>query len=273
MRWLACLPALVLLAAAQQPATLFHDACTDTAAVADLGIQPVATYLQQVTALQNSRQLAGAVATLHRYQLTAVFPVATDPDGPSSSELRTGAVHTATQKLFALLGDPPLEAQKETNDALNLAVALALPPSPRQTFSLDELRQRVPGFDWITYFQVIDGPTPPSLVTSPAALGALRGQLIIAPLESWKSYLRWRWLQQTAAWLSPPFVAWHFSTLGQPQTPSRERFCRQLTAAFPGDAYDAVPITRDDFFGDVLRLRAWRVRHAVLKSSSVAGGR
>lgn len=273
MRWLACLPALMLMAAAQQPATLFHDACTDTAAIADLGVQPVAPYLQQVSALQNSRQLAGAVATLHRYQLTAVFPVATEADGPTSSELRTGAVHTATQQLFALLGDPPLEAQKEANAALNLAVALAVPPAPRQTYSLDELRQRIPGFDWTVYFEVLDGPAPPSLVTSPAALGALRGQLIIASLESWKSYLRWRWLQQTAAWLSPPFVAWHFSTLGQPQAPNREQFCRQLAAAFPGDAYDAVPITRDDFFGDVLRLRAWRVRHAVLKSSSVAGGR
>lgn len=259
MRWLPSILLLALLAGAQQPTALFHDACMDAGALASLGVAPVSTYLQQVSDLQNPRQVAGALATLHRYGLRAGFALGRQPDGPGPLALRTGATHAFTQRLFELVGDPPLEAQREANQAINLAVALAVtPPAPRTHLSLEQLRQQVPNFDWVVYFNTLGVPAPGALTVAPQALVALRGQLLIASMASWKSYLRWRWLAQTAALLSPPFVAWHFASLGQ-QPPPRGQMCARVEAEFPADGYGAVAITREDYFGDVLRLRAWQV--------------
>lgn len=286
MRWMACVFGLVLLAGAQQPANSFRQACLDTDAIAQAGIQPLGPYLQQISALQNPHQLAGAIATLHQYGLTAAFPVGKQPEGLTATALRSSTVHDTAQRLFELLGDPALEAQREANAAINLAVALAVPEQPaRQPLDMAAMRRLVPNFDWPVYFQVLGAAPAQGLRTTTAALGALRGQLLIASMDSWKSYLRWRWVEQTAPWLSPPFAELHFAAAGRAQPP-RKAFCEQLAGSFAADAYGAVPITRDDFFGDVLRLRAWQVRQeqpggatprasapAVLKFLPVLGGR
>ncbi len=234
-------------------------ACRNTVHLVQLGAQPLALYLQRIAALTSVHQLAGPVGQLQRFAIAALF----GPGGaplraaipPRSQPLRLGLL-----RLFTLLGDPPPAAAAEARAAILAEVSLTsiAPSGPARRLERPALDRLVPSFDWRVYFKAAGGgQLLPA--ASPAFLRALNGRLLALPLATWKSYLRATWLTAAATLLSPPFVTAGFAMHGQP-VPPRARLCRTAAARFPLQAYIQVPIRRDDYFGDTLRLRAWRAR-------------
>ncbi|MGH9477280.1 MAG: M13 family metallopeptidase N-terminal domain-containing protein [Terriglobales bacterium] len=251
----------VTVVAQEPPQTQVHDACMNTEAIARLGSQPLGQYLQSVTALATPHSIAAAVGELHRFGIFAIFRV---HDQPVPERQRDYATQHYAETLFVLLGDPPQRAAQEARNAINLAVSLTPPPGaePLRPLTLAQLRTLAPNFDWRAYWGTRGVPDGGKLVASPTALLLLNGRMALATnadMDAWHSYLRWCWLRATAPLLSPPFVDAYFNFRGR-KPPARAALCASAVAAFPAAAFADVPLRRDDFFGDMLRLHAWAAR-------------
>jgi putative endopeptidase len=89
----------------------------------------------------------------------------------------------------------------------------------------------------------------PINVTEPELLKKVNEQLILAPIETWKLWLRWRSLLVAALYLAKPFAdeSFHFNSTvltGAREQPPRWRTCaaivdRDLSDAL-GEAYSEV---------------------------------
>lgn len=258
----------VMLASQVPPRHKYQEACLNVAQLEQLGTQPLAQYLGSIAALQNPHQVALAVGALHRYGAFAAFRVGQEP---VPDRLRDYATQSYAQKLFELLGDPAQEAAEEARTAINMEVSLTPPPAaaPPRALHLAELRRLAPNFDWHAYWATLGAPENGTLAASPDALRQLNGRILLATMEEWKSYLRWCWLRATAALLTPPFVEAHFGFATAHPAPARPALCTAAAAAFPATAFADVPLTRDDYFGDTLHLRAWKVRQRWLRGAVV----
>ncbi|MGH9486748.1 MAG: hypothetical protein ACRD04_04070 [Terriglobales bacterium] len=252
-----------VLGAQTAPRTIFRDACTNTARIRSLGAQPVEPYLQSVAALQDPHQVAAALAELHRFGAFAAFRVGGQPVPP---RIRDYATQRYAQHLFSVLGDPAEQAAAEARTAINMEIGLLPPPStaPPQALTLQQLDALTPNVDWTAYWATLGAPATATLATSPAALRLLNARLLFATMDQWRSYLRWCWLRSTAALLGPRFVSAHFAFLGQ-RAPTRAVLCQAVASEFPARAFADVPLTRSDYFGDVLHLRAWKARQQWLR--------
>src|SRR5262249_22648336 len=72
---------------------------------------------------------------------------------------------------------------------------------------LDSLRRMSPSFDWSAYLSARGIATLDSVnVAQPAFVQALDGMVSSVPLDTWKSYLRWKVVGETAAQLSAAFA-------------------------------------------------------------------
>jgi putative endopeptidase len=264
--------ALAAWAAAQSPAAQYQTACMDTARIDHLGSRPLGPMLQQVSALQNPSQLAGAIGALQSYGIYAAFALAHTPV-PPRPYVQSYAFRRHVTRLFELLGYPHAAAVTEAVAAIGLETTL--PPSRTQPehLSLAQLQKLAPAFDWTAYFAALGEPAAGGLdVADPARLRTLNGNVLVTPLAAWKSYLRWRWLDATALLLSPPFVEEQLSFYARvvgakapAAPPPRARLCAAAGQAYPADAFYEVPITPHDYFGDTLALRGWAARQSFQK--------
>lgn len=241
---------------ARELAQVYYDACMDEATIASRGTLPLDQALGQIAAIRGVRQIAGAVAQMHRVEIFALFP--RSHAAPVASD---AFLHYA-RRLFQLLGDPEAAAAAEARAAVEIAVGLRRAPQGQARWmDLNELRRTASNFDWRAYFAAL-GEGPRRLWLSPQFLQALNGRLLTTPLADWKSYLRFEWLDATAPLLEQAFAEAHFVFYGAHSRglspPPRQQVCAEQQAAFPLRDYEPANISRYDYFGDTLRLRSVR---------------
>ncbi len=79
-------------------------------------------------------------------------------------------------------------------------------------FSFAELQEMSPGFDWLALFGAAQIPPQNSvIVRQPDYIQALPGIIENHSLETWKAYLKFKLLDEYAAYLSEPFVEADFA--------------------------------------------------------------
>jgi putative endopeptidase len=112
-------------------------------------------------------------------------------------------------------------------------------------FTVADATARTPGLDWQIYFDTARVHTPDFIISEPSFFTALGTALTTVPLADWKSYLKFRIIDDLSPYLSNDFVTARFEFRGRElagQQDMRPRWKRGVSAV-------------DDAMGDLLGQR------------------
>jgi putative endopeptidase len=221
----------------------FYATCMDSSAIETAGIRPLRRELNQIAAIHDRRGIQAAIARQHAMGIPAAFVFRSTPDAKKSSrtiaEAYQGGLglpdrdyytkedsaserirreyvgHVA--KMLELSGLERSRAKWSALAIMRLEAALAKasmtreaqrdPEAIYQLTTAADLQKTMPGFAWAAYFGSLGltGVTEVN-VAQPQFMQVLDSLLTSAPLGSWKAYLRWNLLANTAPALSSRFV-------------------------------------------------------------------
>ncbi|MGB3076919.1 MAG: M13 family metallopeptidase, partial [Chitinophagales bacterium] len=229
----------------------FYASGMDTAAIDQLGYQPVKPYLDQIEALQNAQDVmkfAASQWTLYHPMLIGQYVA---PDDKNSSkniaiyfqsglglpdrdyyfmqDEGTREVVKAYLKyisaLFQLTGDDSVTANKNATIIYNLEKQLAAshrtnvelrdPQSNYNKMSVADLDKKMPAIGWKEVFSNLHVSTDSVNMSQPAYYLKLNDLLKTTPISTWKTYLRFHLLDDVASGLSSDFVNAKFEYNGR----------------------------------------------------------
>jgi endothelin-converting enzyme/putative endopeptidase len=233
----------------QQKIGDYFGACTDEAAVNKLGAKPLGPYLDQIGAMQSTKDLPALLAGLQTSIETRglFFNFRSDQDFENSqnviafadacglglpdrdyytkSDAKSVEIRSKyllhVQKMFELLGDKPDVAKAEAAKSMEIETALAKASltrverrNPYKIFhkvDFNGLQAMTPDFDWSIYIKDIGLPAQNTFnVTEPAFYAELDKQLKTLNVDNIKTYLRWHAVNAAAPYLSDEFVNENF---------------------------------------------------------------
>ena len=237
---------------ARQKVGDFFASGMDEEAIELVGHKPLSSRLSGIASISTSGELAAALGALHLDGINAGFIpyVYNDDKNPSAYivqfwqaglglpdrdyYLRTEQesrdllvkyeAHVA--RMFELLGDDPLAAAKEGKAVLAFETRLAGASMTRveeedltstyHKLARAGLATAMPGFNWEAYFAAMDMPAAAShvIVRQPGFFKEVAVMAKTVPLADWKTYLRWRLIDDSASKLSAKFENEHFAWTG-----------------------------------------------------------
>ncbi|MBM3465365.1 MAG: hypothetical protein FJX76_24995, partial [Armatimonadetes bacterium] len=256
----------------------FYASAMNTDAIEAAGAKPLQPMFERIARLQTTGDVAEEVANLHGsgYGGLFAFGASQDMKNPEmiiaetsqgglslpgkeyylkdderSVKVRAAFVDHMT-KMFQLLGDDAETAARNARTVMDVETSMAKgamarvemrdPKALDHITSREELRQMAPHFDWNRYFSTLGTPSFETLnVATPNFFKTLDEQLATRPVEDWKTYLRWKVIDQSAGFLSADFEKQNFEFKGKALsgTPTQtERWKRMvnLTDGFLGEA-------------------------------------
>jgi putative endopeptidase len=228
----------------------FYASAMDTNRLEQLRFQPIAADLQRIDAIKSTDDLFRLLAAFHDEGLTAMFHAEASPDARQSSvyalEFDQGGLSLpdrdyylkdafATQrqayrehvaKMFALLGETPVEAAAHAAIVLDLETELAKASRTRvelrdpnknyNKFSKAELLAKSPALDWPVYLAGRNlEQVPYAIVGQPEFFEALDKLVTSRPLSDWRVYLRWHLLHASAPYLCRDAEVENFNFFGK----------------------------------------------------------
>jgi putative endopeptidase len=230
----------------------FFASCMDTAAIARKGVAPVKAELERIRAMRTLDDLAAEVARLHSMGVGGLFSFGSRADAKDSNRtiasvtqaglslpdreyyLKTDAKSVETrrqfaghmQNMFRLAGDSAESAVAESRSVLGVEarlaegsldrVSLRIPEKNYHILSRKELAELAPDFGWEAYFQNVGAPALATLnVGQPDYLKHLAAVLASEPLETWKAYLGYHLLRESASRLPEAFEKEDFDFWGR----------------------------------------------------------
>ena len=130
------------------------------------------------------------------------------------------------QKMLELAGDKPEAAAEEAKTVLAIETGLAKasmdrtlrrdPKTRDHKMTVAEIAAQAPNFDLTLYFAENGAPKFTSLnVSNPDFFKQVNEQIASVPLDQWKTYLRWRTIDEHAPLLSKAFVDENFLFKGK----------------------------------------------------------
>lgn len=251
----------------------FYASGMDSAALDKLGFDPIKPDLKRISGIVDLHGVIDEIAKQHTSGLSSpLFDFEVDQDRKqvtryiaqlsqggtslpdrdyyiSNSSKMTG-IRTAylahLRKMFGLIGEDSALAEKHAAAVLKIETALAKAQNSRtemrdpiktyNKFSVSDLSELTPSIDWKSVLQKHQLAVSDSLViNNPAFFKSMDILLSVIPLEEWKTYLRWYFLNNTAAFLSTDFVAEDFNfgkilTGQQELTPRWQRMSNLIDA-------------------------------------------
>ncbi len=257
----------------------YYAACMDEAAIEKKGTAPLMPTMNAIAAIKTKQELMQEVGVLQQNGVTALFSFGQMPDmhdsrqtianldqggltlpdrdyyikdDPKSVETRQKYLEHV-QKMFELAGDKPDVAAAEAKTVLAVETGLAKaymdrtarrdPKNRDHMMQVTEIETLAPNFDLTEYFADSKAPKFSSLnVGNPDFFKAVNEQLNTVALDDWKTYLRWRALDEYA----PDADQRHSSRRTSSSTINTCRARRRLSRA--GSVASSRPI----------RISAWR---------------
>jgi len=243
----------------QQKIADFYASCMDTTAIDASAIQPIAADLSAIDKLKESSELQPLISRLQQTGSGYIFNFDSTQDlddstqviaeveqgglglperdyytrsDDKSRQLRADYVaHIA--KMFALAGDSPENADAEAQTAMNFETTLATASMPRaqmrdphavwHKMTLPQLEGLAPAFPWEAYFRERNAPQFSAInVAQPDFFKEANRLLREAPINQWKSYLRWHAIHASVNELSDAFVQENFNFYGAKLSGSKE---------------------------------------------------
>jgi predicted metalloendopeptidase len=249
----------------------FYDSCMNEARIETDGLAPLAPEFARIDKIKDQRTLQEEIAHLHSVGINALFLFGSTQDAKNSSEviaevwqgglgLPEGEYYFKTDdkskeirdayvkhvaKMFALMGDDAAKADAEAQTIMNFEMKLAEAwmsrverRDPQKVYNrrtLAQLKTMAPNFDWAAYFKNAGvSQRSDANVGQPKFVERINQQMTAIPLSDWKTYLRWRLINGTAATLSKKFVDEDFDFKGRVLTGTSEllpRWKRCVNAA------------------------------------------
>ncbi|WP_132051945.1 M13 family metallopeptidase [Pseudocnuella soli] len=255
----------------------FYLSGMDTAAIDAKGFTPIAADLQRIDAIKDvagllneiafartqgsSSALFGFFVTQDRKAVTQYIPQlsqggTTLPDrdyylkGDSRSTAIRNAYAQHLNKMFALIGEDAATAQAHADAVMRIETALAKAQMSRtemrdpyktyNKFAVRDFSATTPSIDWNAMLNNLKLTGADSvIVNNPAFFKTVDVLLTAVPLADWKTYLKWRLLDNSAAYLSKPFVQQNFAMTqvltGQKELTPRWQFTSSLIDNQLGD--------------------------------------
>jgi putative endopeptidase len=264
----------------------YYASCMDTASVDAAGAKPIQPVLARIAAIQSRQDIA---AMLVRLELeiglapTSITNVS-DPDNADQviagiavgglslpdrdyyfrDDAKSKAIRDEflvyARNLLQLLGDSQESAAAAAKTVLEFETTLANatltnvarrdPYKRNHKMSFVQLQALAPAYDWQGAFQILNvAATGPVNVSEPEFLRAFNTQLDQAPIETWKTWLRWRVVNGRAQFLSKPFFdEWfHFDRTvlsGVAQQEPRWKVCVSSTDVTLGEALGRIYVEK-----------------------------
>ena len=179
-------------------------------------------------------------------------------DDDNSKAIR-GKYVTLVKSLLKLGGASDTDAGRDTDRILRLETSMAQaqmdnitrrdPNKLNNRFTLAQVKELVPAFDWDEYLRGVGAPTVPLYeVTSPDYFRSMNKLLVDEDLTVWEVYLRWQVLRAAAdtlgnSWREASF-AFDSALLGQKQQPPDWRRCARATDRYVGQALGQVYVAQ-----------------------------
>jgi putative endopeptidase len=257
----------------------FFAACMDSDLVEKKGLEPLQPIFRKIDALQDGSKLAALVGELEAEgNSVTIFGFDVEQDDKDSSKqiavisqsglslpdrdyyLADNASFQEIRKqyiahvirMFTLAGDTPEQAAKEAAAVLEIETALAKASTSRtdmrdpanryHILTVADLQKLTPKFDFPLYFKDIKVRSFETLnVATPDFFKGLEEQIGKQPVESWKSYIRWRTLHSAASNLPKAFFDENFAFYGKTLNGQKEptphwRRCTRMTDEALGEA-------------------------------------
>jgi len=230
----------------------YYASCMDEKAVNDAGLRPIQAELRRIAAVRDKKNIAAELVRLHLMNNNALFGfgsiidykdarqqiAAVDQAGLSlpdrdyylkedekSKEIRAKYL-AHIQKMLEMLGDQPAAAAAEARSVLSLETELAKasldrtarrdPNNRWHPMTRGEMAALAPEFDWQTYFTTIAAPQFERMnVVNPGFLKTAGRLLRSESVANWRTYLRWKLIDQMAKYLSSDFVEEDFNFNGK----------------------------------------------------------
>ena len=264
----------------------FYSSCMNEGQVNAEGVKPLEPELERIAAMANVADLQAEVARLQSMGVEALFDFGSTQDAKNSSQVIGGAdqgglglpdrdYYTRTDdkskqirqryvehvtKMFELLGDDPAKSAAEAKTVMTLETKLAEASltnverrDPQKTYhkmNVQELSALTPAFSWKHYFEEIGHPSIDFVdVTAPKFFETVNAQLKAAPLDDWKTYLRWHLVDAEAPSLPDPFVNENFNFNGRVLQGTKEllprwKRCVRATDSNLGEALGQVYVQK-----------------------------
>jgi len=264
----------------------FYASCMDTAAIDAAGTKPIDATFQRITEIKSARELQPLVARLQQQGVSVMFRFTSNQDAKDSTQVIATALQGGLGlperdyylrddekskklredygkhigKMFELLGDSPEKAETEAATVLRMETSLAKasmsnvdmrdPVKTYHKMKIAELQALTPDFSWDSYLKAAGHADVTELnVGQPEFFKALDTQLTAAPLEDWKTYLRWHVVDSEATALPEKFVNEDFDFRGRiltgaTQIQPRWKRCVQATDRNLGEALGEVYVEK-----------------------------
>ncbi len=230
----------------------YYAACMNEEVIEKAGAAPIQPEMKRIAAISNRQQLIAQVAGMHSDGLPALFAFYSQPDMHDANQtiayidqggitlpdrdyyIKDDAKSKETrekyqqhvQKMFELAGDSPDVAAQEAKTVLAVETGLAQasmdrterrdPKKRDHLMKAADAESLAPNFDLAQYFAQNGSPKFTTLnVGNPDFFKQVSDQLNSVPLADWKTYLRWRTINDYAPTLSKAFVDEDFEFNGR----------------------------------------------------------
>jgi putative endopeptidase len=264
----------------------FYGSCMNEAKVDADGAKPLQPEFDRIAKIANKQQLIDELAHLHQQEVRAGFGFGISPDLHEASINKAGVSDggyslpdrdyyltdtprmTETrekyvahmQKMLGLLGENAEQAAAESKTIMDFETKLAEasmdrvlmrdPKNRDHKMTTAELAKLAPSFDFDRYFEGTgSGKFTELNVANPDYMKKFDALVESTPLDTWKSYLKWRVLRSRASLLSKPFVDENFAfngafMSGQKELEARWKRCTSLTDQSLGEALGPLYVSK-----------------------------
>jgi len=228
----------------------FYKSAMDSVKADELGIKPIEEDLNRVEDLKDKSEIIPLIAAHRKQGIASLFGVYVGQDDKNSEQYITHIfqgglglpdrdyylkedeksleIQNAYQKhianMFALLGEEesPQIAEKVYSIEKKLAersmtrVERRDPEKTYNKYSIQELADFTPNFDWNTYLADVGASNIEELIVSqPDFIKATEEYINTIDLEDWKLYFKWKVIRAFASNLSADFVNESFDFYGK----------------------------------------------------------
>ncbi|MBS1849665.1 MAG: M13 family metallopeptidase [Acidobacteria bacterium] len=229
----------------------YYGACMNEARINQLGYQPIQPWLADIDGMKNSADVFAMIVRFHKYGIQAPFNLAAGSDTRDPNQVIVDIaasgldmpdrdyylnpearfkearekyrVHVAAS--FRLIGYSQPEAERAADQVFAMEsklaeasldnVALRDPHNTDHKLAFADLQKLTPHFDWAVYYGSANLKPATLNVQEPKFLQEVDRRLASAPLEDWKSYLKFHLVESAANSLSQPFVEETFNFHGR----------------------------------------------------------
>jgi putative endopeptidase len=268
----------VLPGSNKQKIGIFYKSGMDTVKIGDQGIKPLKVFFDKIESIKTTDDVQLTAAFFQSYAISPFFYLFSNQDSKNSSNVIAQCYQAGLglperdyyfnddestkkirekylihlTKMFELLKDEPVVAEKNAKTVMNIETQLAKasftnienqdPQKTYNKFDIEGLNNLSQNINWAAYFKQTGYPDLKEInIYQPGFFKELGNMLKSVSVEDWKTILRWQLINSTANYLSKDFqnqnFDFYYTTLsGQEKMEPRWKLVLDATSGSLGEA-------------------------------------